>query len=233
MDIIIFALIAAFLIYRLYAILGARHGDERARPNPFAPSGPARQQEQRPRTYSAPPAPPKPASLPNPEAYVDKEADSAGRVTAGLNDIAAADSAFDPGAFLQGARRAFEIVVASYAKGDLAALEHLLSPRLLSDFKAGVTARAQKGLTSQAILHRIKSARISEAHLGGVMAYVTVLFQAEETLFTRDASGAVVEGSPDRIVEVEDVWTFTRDTRAADPNWILVETRAPPVAGTQ
>ena len=65
-----------------------------------------------------------------------------------------------------------------------------------------------------------------EAHLGGTMAYVTVDFDVEETSVTRDASGNVIDGNPDRVFSVEDIWTFTRDTRASDPNWTLIETRA-------
>jgi predicted lipid-binding transport protein (Tim44 family) len=58
------------------------------------------------------------------------------------------------------------------------------------------------------------------------MAYITVDFDIEQTAVTRDKTGAVVEGNPDRISNVQDIWTFTRDTRSSDPNWLLIETRA-------
>jgi predicted lipid-binding transport protein (Tim44 family) len=226
-DILIFAAIAAFLIFRLNALLGTRHGDERARPNPFAdgkgqPLRPVVAGQSVPRAIPAPrvSAPIIPGEMIDPAANTD------GRVDTGLSEIALADPSFEAGAFLQGARHAFEMIVEAFARGDLTAIKPLVSPKLYSEFAAGVAARTAAGRTSEVTIHRIVSARISEAHLGGAMAYVTLAFDVEETSVTRDAAGQVVEGDPDRIFQVSDVWTFARDIRAHDPNWTLIETKA-------
>jgi len=223
LDIIVFAVIAAFLIYRLNSVLGTRSGSDRERPNPFAPPGQAAPQataqvvELRPQPALAP------AMLGE---IIDSKANAEGRVEAGLADIAAADAQFEAARFIQGARAAFEMIVTSYGRGDLGALRPLLSPKLFADFKAGVVAREAAGHTAEVSIRAIKAARVIEAHLGGTMAYITVDFDVEETTVTRDAAGNVVGGSPDRVFSVEDIWTFTRDVRAQDPNWILIETRA-------
>jgi predicted lipid-binding transport protein (Tim44 family) len=229
-DIIIFAVIAAFLIYRLHSVLGTKQGDERSRPNPFAPANPVRGVQGRP-SLAAPavlaaPSPRVAPPLSGMEQYIDPASNQDGRIATGLEEIAAADSTFEINGFMQGARHAFEMIVTAYNKGDISALKSLLSPKLFNDFASGIKAREEAGRTTETIIHRIKSALLIEAHLGGTMGYVTIDFNVEETVSTRDRTGTVVEGNPDRIIEIEDIWTFTRDIRSSDPNWILIETRA-------
>lgn len=221
LDILIFAVIAAILIYRLNAVLGTRHGDERPRPNPFAPSAQARK----------PPLALKPAPKPviktaEMEQLIDSAANTDGHIEAGLAEISAVDAGFDVSKFMAGAKYAFELIVTSYAKGDRAALKPLLSPKIYADFDHGIAERELLARTATTEIRRINTARITEAHLGGTMAYVTVDFNIEQIAVTRDKDGAVVEGSADQPATVEDIWTFTRDTRSPDPNWILIETRA-------
>lgn len=229
LDILIFAAIAAFLIYRLNSVLGTRHGDERQRPNPFTPK------EQKTADTTDPSAPKKPQVIAPPlpvispgmmDELIDKDANVDGKIEQGLEDIRSADPYFDLNSFMQGARYAFELIVKAYARGDLPALQPLVSTKLYGDFAAGVKSRNEKGHQAELIIHRIKSAQLTGAHLGGTMAYVTVALEVEETSFTRDASGTLVDGDPDAILTIRDVWTFTRDTRITDPNWILIETRA-------
>lgn len=223
-DILIFAVIAVFLIYRLNSVLGTRNPDDRQRPNPFAgaPAGAA-------------PAAPAAATVDStvrellPENLGDSlpaDPEQAARVRQGLEEIMMADRHFDLPGFVGGARAAFEMIVTAYARGDLETLRPLLSPKLFSEFEQGVAQRRVIGHTTDITVHRILRACVIEAHLGGTMAYVTVDFDVEQTTVTRDADGKVAEGDPDRIFSVRDIWTFTRDTRAADPNWLLIETRA-------
>jgi predicted lipid-binding transport protein (Tim44 family) len=200
LDILIFALIAAVLVYRLNSVLGTRHGDETPRKNPFAP----------PEAGAATPVAAKVVPLPrNAESFapfIDAASNKDGQVEAGLREIAEADPGFDAGDFIAGAKYAFGLIVSSYAKGDRAALKPLLSPKLYADFDRGIAEREAQSLPP-APAREAKSARIVEAHLGGAMAYITVAYTVDEAAD-------------------EDVWTFTRDTRSDDPNWVLIETSA-------
>ena len=227
-DILIFAIIAAFLIHRLKSVLGTRHGQERERQNPFAVEK-LRSEEKN--SLTAPQEKIVPLSTPvaplaGVEAVIDTSANKDGRIEQGLSDIVSADPHFEVNSFMSGAKYAFEMIVMAYARGDLDTLKPLLSPKLYKDFAAGIKARQSAGHTMEVTIHRIKQARIAQAHLGGTMAYITVDYDVEETSVTRDASGAVIDGDPDSIFGVEDIWTFTRDTRSHDPNWLLIETRA-------
>ena len=73
----------------------------------------------------------------------------------------------------------------------------------------------------------ISSAELADAELDGSTAKVTIRFVSEQANVTRTAEGAVVDGDPDRALTITDIWTFARDTRSSDPNWLLVETRSP------
>ena len=232
LDIVIFALIAAFLLYRLNSVLGTRSGDERQRPNPFAEPPPTQDKtadkKSRPADVVAS-AVPVSATVLDPQSYgsfVDQEANKTGQIDTGIAEIASADNGFEVHDFISGAMSAFEMIVNAFARGDLETLEPLLSPRLYKDFSSAVTARAEAGQTMAFELLRIKSAKINDARMSGAMAYVTVAFEVEETTSTTDKDGKVIDGDPDRILTMQDVWTFSRDTRSDDPNWILIETRS-------
>ncbi len=227
LDILIFAAVAAFIIYRLNSVLGTRNGSERQRPNPF--SSPRDAVRPAPAPVSVLPGAPPPGigvAMLNRDQLVDAESNADGRIDTGLGEIAARDAYFDLNSFLQGARYAFEMIVTAYARGDLEALKPLLTPKLYNDFAGGVKARKEQNHTTDLTIHRVKQARITEAHMGGTIAYITVDFEVEETTVTRDAAGQVVDGNPDAIFTIRDIWTFMRDTRNSDPNWILIETKS-------
>ena len=219
LDILIFGIIAGFLIYRLNSVLGTRKEDKRSRPNPFADP------ETQPRTLQAPlPA----ASLNEQkpvrqtegfEQLIDTEANKDGRIETGLEEIAAADPSFELEHFMAGTRYAFDTIVESYSIGDRDSLRLLLSPKLYADFEAGIKEREEQEPLQKTEESRIKTARIVEAHLGGTMAYITIDYDVEKTILSGDKIDS------DNISSVKDIWTFTRDIRSSDPNWILIETR--------
>lgn len=227
LDILIFAIIAAFLIYRLNSVLGTKHGDERSRPNPFTGEPEARPQPVKARDPVAPAAAATPPSWAKTfDQVIDKKSNADGRVETGLLEIGKADASFNLDDFIAGARYAFEAIVGAYGAGDADTLKSLLSPKLFADFAGAIKAREEAGHRMETTIHRIKALRIVEAHLGGTMAYITVDYDVEQTSLTRDETGKIIDGNPDMISNVEDIWTFTRDIRSGDPNWILIETRA-------
>jgi predicted lipid-binding transport protein (Tim44 family) len=55
-------------------------------------------------------------------------------------------------------------------------------------------------------------------------AQLTVRFVSQMISVTRDKTGTIVDGTPDKVADITDVWTFARDTSSRDPNWKLVGT---------
>lgn len=220
LNIILFAVVAAFLILRLRNTLGRRTGNER-RPSDFLSR---RRQE----TQSNDNVVELPDRTDDSAADVEFEAavESGDPLADGIAQIRDADGAFDPQNFLDGARAAFEMVVQAFADGDAKSLRALLNDEVFDNFAEAIKQREQAGETLETTLIGIKSADLLEARMEGRTAFVTVKIITEQVNLTRDKDGKVVEGDPNRITDVTDIWTFARNTRARDPNWTLVETRS-------
>jgi predicted lipid-binding transport protein (Tim44 family) len=211
LEILFFAMVAGLILFRLYSVLGRRTGNE----HPPQESTNAR--------YGAP-ASDNVVSLPDrtlPREAANAPADPLQR---GLLDIKLADKSFEDEHFLSGAKGAFEMIVTGYAAGDRATLKPLLSEEVFSAFESGIRAREVAKQKTDFTFVGFKDAKITHAALKGRMAEVTVTFNAQYISATRDAEGTVVEGDTKTVTDVTDVWTFARDTRASDPNWVLVAT---------
>jgi predicted lipid-binding transport protein (Tim44 family) len=217
-DIVFFAMVAAFLILRLRSVLGRRTGNEN--PERWTARKPAPQAREAADNVARLPDRSRPAGEAAP--VLDLPANSP--VEAGVTQIKVADPSFDARGFVEGARGAFEMIVGAYAQGDSATLRPLLADDVYENFAAAIRSRQQAKQTLETTLVGIKSADIVEARMDGRTALVTVKFVSEQINVTRDASGTVVEGDPQQIATVTDVWTFSRNTRSRDPNWLLVAT---------
>jgi predicted lipid-binding transport protein (Tim44 family) len=218
-DILFFAMVAAFIALRLRSVLGRRTGQERRRSGGF---GPARSNGAADNVVALPD---RSSSVSEVDAGIADLAD--GRLKAGLGRIRQADPRFDPKAFVTGARAAFEMIVEAYSAGEKDALRPLLADDVFHGFAGAIDHRKAAGQTLDTQLIAIRSAELADAQLRGSNARVSLRFTSEQVNVVRDASGAVVEGDPGTAEEVVDIWTFERDTRSADPNWTLVETRTP------
>ena len=137
-----------------------------------------------------------------------------------------ADPSFDEAGFLGGARGAFEMIVTAFAKGDAETLRPLLADGVFQNFKRAIDDRVSRGETLETTLVGVTAAELVDADLDKSTAKVTIRFVSEQVNVTKDASAKIVDGDPNKVVTITDVWTFARDVRSSDPNWMLVETRA-------
>ncbi|MCA8931807.1 MAG: Tim44 domain-containing protein, partial [Rhodospirillaceae bacterium] len=213
-------MIAAFLVYRLRSVLGRKTGDEQHRYNAFA----QRQQRKQAPPSTPTPTPPDRADrapakdnvVPMPEhAPRPPAARSRTGVHAALTQIQIADPNFDPGAFLSGARAAFGMIVEAYAQGDTATLRPLLGDELYDEFSDAIRQRMNLHQTLETRIESFRDAEIVGAKLEGRTAIVSVRFTTEQVVCVRDGTGEVIDGSPDERIDVTDIWTFSRNTRAS------------------
>jgi predicted lipid-binding transport protein (Tim44 family) len=220
-EIVILAMIAAFLGLRLYSVLGRRpeqNEEPLARrveqPDPLRPARPAapRTEEQ-----GAPAARLR-------EAVVSPNPAFAPGAQGGIQAIVTADRRFDIAQFLAGARGAYGMILEAFWRGDKEELGQLCDRDVYEGFASAIDARAAAGETLDNRLIRIEEATIVSAALTGSVARITVRFVADVATVTRDAEGNVVAGSLDDAVESRDLWTFSRDLTARDPDWLLDET---------
>lgn len=145
-------------------------------------------------------------------------------VSKGLMDIKSAEPGFNVREFVSGAKMAFELVVDAYAKGDKPQLRSLLSKDIYEDFEVALEAEKKKDSRTETTLVAVESADIIAASLKGKTAEITVSFVSEQVTVERNKDGEITEGDPSVTELVNDEWTFAREVRAPNPNWILVAT---------
>ncbi|MCX7284243.1 MAG: Tim44/TimA family putative adaptor protein [Novosphingobium sp.] len=221
-QIVILAMIAAFLGLRLYSVLGRRpeHDEEPMRRRIEQPD-PSSQNRQPPvsRGSEGGQLAPRPREMAQPEPNTfDNSAE------AGVRAIIAADRRFDLAQFLAGSKAAYAMVLEAFWRGDKDELRQLCDDDVFAGFEAAIDARIAAGETIVARVIRIEEARIVAASIEAKTARITVRFLADVASVTRDAEGHVVAGSLDDAVETRDLWTFRRDITARDPDWLLDET---------
>jgi predicted lipid-binding transport protein (Tim44 family) len=211
--IVILALVAGFLALRLYSVLGKRTGHEQ-QPAPLQADDRAKVAVLQPRNAG--------------EQGTDNVRLSDGMLApgadVGVRALIAADRRFDVPQFIDGAKTAYRMVLEAFWRGDREDLAWLCDADVLASFEEAIAAREAAGETLENRLVRIDKAIITEAVLSGRIAHVTMRFDADIAAITRDKDGNIIAGSMTDAVPTHDVWTFSRDLRATDPNWKLTET---------
>lgn len=230
---IVFLAVAVFIFLRLRSVLGQRTGRERPPYDPFSARDPMRgaaKEAGKENVVALPgrtaePAPPAAPPVEAADRWKDI-AESGSAIAIGLDAIAAADPTFDAKHFLAGARAAYEMVVTAFAEGDRRTLKNLLSRDVLEGFEIAITDREKRGEKAETRFVSLDTADIVGAELRGRSAQITARFVSKLISVTRDASGAIIDGSPEKITDVTDVWTFAREVNSGDPNWKLIATEA-------
>jgi predicted lipid-binding transport protein (Tim44 family) len=192
-EVLILAAVALFVLWRLYVALG-RGGDERPMQRPA-------------------PAPEQRGGAPEQAAPAPRRVDAdrpvfTGPAAGGLEDIYNADRSFTAEDFLRGAKAAYQMIVAAYARGDRAALRPLLDDDVYEAWDRAITERDANGTRAFELL-RIKRAEIDRAELDALgIARISVRYEAD-----------LGDGETTRTAK--EIWTFKREVASSDPNWLL------------
>ena len=126
--------------------------------------------------------------------------------------------------FLKGAEVAYEQIITSFAKGDKKSLKTLLERNMFNRFSDVIDERNNKKLKYETTFIGLKSAKILEFKKIENIYKVTVNFVSEIITCVKDKNNKVIEGNPDTIKTVNDVWSFSKNMWSQDPTWYLVET---------
>ena len=224
----IFFLVAAVVIFlQLRSVLGRRTGHERPPFDPYSKRETAEPADAADRG--------KVVTLPrrdgadeeeNPFASVDSVAPPGTPLNESLRALVKADSSFNPKEFVNGARMAYEMIVVAFADGDRKTLKNLLSREVYEGFEAAIAERESKGEVVRSSFVGIEKADIVSAEVKDSEANITLRIVSQLISATYDKAGALVEGDAEAVAEVNDLWTFARDTRSRDPNWKLIATES-------
>ncbi len=220
---VIFLVLAVFIFLRLRSVLGTRTGEERPPYDPYTRREPA-QADVNDNVVTLPPrGEPAPAA---PAAERWKALIEGEDTAAGLDKIAEVDPGFDLPGFLQGARGAYEMIVTAFAAGDTKTLRPLLAKDVYESFASLIADRERRGESVQTTFVSIDKATASGAELNDGTAELEVRFVSQIVTVTRGKDGEIVDGSPEKVTEVVDIWTFARELAERDPNWKLVGTES-------
>ncbi|MDP3853081.1 TIM44-related membrane protein TimA [Phenylobacterium sp.] len=198
LELIIFAGLAAVVLYQLYSVLGRRVG---------------RQPEDTAADNAA-------VTGPTPTPALDAPDDDGVGLT-GLPAVKHRDPSFDLSRFLAGAKGAYEMIVRAFAAGDREMLTNLLAPNVMSSFEAGIAAREADGTTETVEFLHAPRADLERAELVGDAARITVRFLAEFRSRSKGPEGEAVDDK-----RTAELWTFERNLKSRDPNWMLVHVDA-------
>jgi predicted lipid-binding transport protein (Tim44 family) len=220
-DLILFAMVAAFLVLRLRSVLGRRTGFERPRregPGAYDPAA----ARNAPAADVATELPATQAPAGGTRRVVPDPRNPVGQALVRIQGV---DPGFDPHAFLDGAEGAFRMIVDAFARGDRQTLQMLLSPETYAGFEGEITRREAAGESQRSEVRAMQETKIEAADLRGTVADVTVRFVSDQVNLTTGKDGSVVAGA-EAVTELTDIWTFQRDLKSGDPTWKLVATRS-------
>lgn len=211
-QLLVLAAVAVFLILKLRSVLGTREGFEKP-PLPV-PAGP----QINPRGFEVIDG--------GPDHDVIDHAPEGSATAIALAAMKRAEPSFRVGAFMQGARGAYEMILTAFDKGDLASVRPFLGTDVAAAFDQVIADRAKNGFSVQSSFVGLRELSLVSATFdpSSKEGEITLRFVGELTTVVRNANGEIVEGSPTEIRRQRDVWTFARQMGSANPNWALVAT---------
>lgn len=225
---LIFLALAVFVIWRLRSVLGQKTGHEKPPQDAFRreASQPPQSRKQRTADDNVVRLPGSPASVLTVPDRWKGIAEPESAIAKGLDEVVSAEPSFDPRSFVEGSKMAYEMIVGAFANGDRKTLKDLLSKDVYEGFEQAISDRESRGERAETTFVGIDKADIIGVDVTNRVAQITVRIVSELITVTRDAQGSVVDGSPEAVVEVTDVWTFARTLGSRDPTWHLVATEA-------
>ena len=195
-DIIIFAIIAIFLVYRLKSILG-QNSEGNKQNNKI---------DLDKKHFS------NVVNLGNKKLNTNKDT------------ISSVDPSFNEKEFLQGAQNFFQMVINCFVKGDLKDVVNFIDDRLIKNFQSVIDERLVDEETLKIDVVNINSIEIKDVKTLKNFLRVSVLFETEQIKVLKDNKGKIIDGDQKNTILVRDLWTFEKKIKSKDINWKLVET---------
>ena len=227
LDILLFAIVAFVLVTRLSKILG-QDSNEEDRANierTWAHTFKEKEERQHQKALDDKSSDNKNDKTTQQAFAEDMSENISGSVESGFRDIAGADASFNPAQFLNGSKGAFEMVLQAFVDGDKDTLQNLLDTKLYTKFASVIDIRTAEGHTAKNDLIGIDDAEPLSAKLENKIAIIEVKFTSQQINVTYDDKDEIVDGHPQAIDTIVDVWTFERDVKSKAPNWVLTHTR--------
>jgi len=213
-DIFILAMIAIFIINRLRNSLGKKTGNETDIAQKFS---------QKPSKFTES----------NPDKEIEKSKNQVkeakniilhknSSINEKLNNIVKVDPSFTVENFIDGAKKAFEYILVKYSENDLKSLKNLLAPQILTNFTDQIKLRQkQKQILGITILKIDDPEIIDVSIVKNKQCFIKLEFKSQQVQTTKDSNNKVIDGNDNLILNISELWTFSKEIKNKNPNWIL------------
>lgn len=216
LDIVFFAIIAGFVAFKLYKVLGRTSENDR----PADLGKYIKDQINQKRSSDNVIELPSKQSVKTEEKPYHEDPD----ISATLGAIHFIDRNFNTKKFISGAKKAFDLILDAFARGDKTTLSTLLSKDVYPEFADAIDQRIAAGEQLQTTLIAVISSDIIGADLMKNMAHITLKFVSDQVNILQSSEGDIISGDPATIERIEDQWTFSRNVESQNPNWQLAAT---------
>ena len=200
LDILIFGVIAIFLIFRLKNILGTK--------TDFEDNG--LKEKKQPKQYS------NIVSLKTNKNNSNEEIDK----------IINVDPDFDVVNFLNGSKTFFEMVLKSFVSGNLDNVKDFIKPSVLKSFKGAIDERNKENETLIIDLISVEKNKIVSSVITKSSIKINVVFETLQITALMDKNEKIIDGDTDKEILVKDEWIFEKKIKDQNPNWTLIETKS-------
>jgi predicted lipid-binding transport protein (Tim44 family) len=213
-DIFILAMIAVFIINRLRNSLGKKTGNETDIAQKFS---------QKPSKFTES----------NPDKEIRKSKNQVkeakniilhknSSINEKLNNIVKVDPSFTVENFIDGAKKAFEYILVKYSENDLKSLKSLLAPQILTNFTDQIKLRQkQKQILGITILKIDDPEIIDVSIVKNKLCFIKLEFKSQQVQTTKDSDNKIIDGNDNLILNISELWTFSKEIKNKNPNWIL------------
>ncbi len=201
LDILIFGVIAIFLIFRLKNILGTK--------TDFEDNG--LKEKKQPKQYSN---------------VVSLKTNNNNSVNEEIDKIIKADSNFDMVNFLDGSKTFFEMVLKSFVSGNLDNVKDFIKPSVFKSFKGAIDDRNKENETLIIDLISVEKNKIVSSVVTKSSIKINVIFETLQITALMDKNEKIIDGDTDKEILVKDEWTFEKKIKDQNPNWTLIETKS-------
>ncbi len=217
MEIVFFALLAGYLVFRLWSVLGQETPEdmERRQKRRFKP------EEEESRADNVIPLPERSAVR---EKHVPEDEFTAG-VREGIRQLQDLESSFKVDYFLKGARYAYKMIIDAFAQGDKETLKDLLVSEVYDQFVKAIDERLQNQQEVQVRIESLDKMDIDDIEILDNKAYITVRYRSRQVITTRDQKGEIIDNPAEISVPITDIWTYVRTIGDENPNWLLHSTK--------
>ena len=213
-DIFILAMIAIFIINRLRNSLGKKTGNETDIAQKFS---------QKPSKFTES----------NPDKEIEKSKNQVkeakniilhknSSINEKLNNIVKVDPSFTVENFIDGAKKAFEYILVKYSENDLKSLKDLLAPQILNNFTDQIKVRQkQKQILGITILKIDEPEIIDVSVIKNKLCFIKLEFKSQQVQTTKDSNNKIIDGNDNLILNISELWTFSKEIKNKNPNWVL------------